>query len=1032
MVTLYRYLNVFQMSLSIDGITKWSKSLIEISQEIKMIKDTQPAETEVSQEVAKQKHQLDDIFQLLTSIQSISFTVEETSTTIQRWDKHWQDEESQRTYAWLSPIRPWLKHEDTLRKRTTGTCEWLFCEPAFQSWLIGNDRALWCPGIPGAGKTVMTSAIIDYLGQLFANENVGIAFIYCNHKEKSEQTAPRMIASLVQQLIQRHSEIPGPIRATYEQHKQKKTELAITESSRLLRSEVSNLSRTFIIVDAFDESEEHNQARVDLVDELQSLPSSASLLFTSRDILSIKSELDQCQRIDIRATDADMKVFLACCIEKERKLKRIIKGDAILQQKMIDKIVESAKGMFLLAHMNILSLSQKNNRKAILELLGHLPNNINVMYDEALERIRAQNEDDLALAMSVFLWISCAYRPLEIIELQHAIAVEPESTFIDEDAITDEETLLSVCAGIVILDEESKTIRLVHFTAQEYLDHNFEQIFPKGQTQIIETYLTYLSLDAFAEGPRATPYETTVWLIHYPFLRYATQFWGQHAIEETKDGNQETALHAAIRGGQFATVQLLLNAGANFDAENDYHETPLVLATLYLHLPLVQLLIEKGASVDGHGGSHSSVPLLAAATGGNEACVTLLIKMEATIDACDGYGRTPLHLASVEGHEAIVKLLLEKGATIDMCDGEGLKPIYFASFKGQNAVVKLLIEKGATVNICNSGVNTPLHFAERTRDEAFVKMLIERGASIDACNSQGRTPLHLAVSNACEAIAKLLIQGGATIDACDSYGYTPLYLAITRGYEAMAQILVEKGANLEAGNTHNGCTPLYAAVCHRQEDVVRLLTERGANVEAININDGWTPLYVAAHEGHEAIVRLLVEHGAQIEAKDFVDGRTSLCAAVENYEEATAQVLVESKANLEAKDFLGRTPLFTAALNGNKALVKPLLEYGAEVDTKDPDGWTPLFMAALNGDETLVQILLEYGAEANSKDLDGWTPIYAAAYNGWEETVWLLANNGADVEIQDNQGLTPMSAATSQGREDIVQLLKSLAEQQKQ
>lgn len=91
--------------------------------------------------------------------------------------------------------------------------------------------------------------------------------------------------------------------------------------------------------------------------------------------------------------------------------------------------------------------------------------------------------------------------------MQHAIAVmnlEPGENCIEEDALPEKDILLTVCAGIVIIDKESDVIRLVHYTTQEYFEQNRFEKFPNAQSEITEACLNYLTLDAFMTGPAQT------------------------------------------------------------------------------------------------------------------------------------------------------------------------------------------------------------------------------------------------------------------------------------------------------------------------------------------------------------------------------------------------------------------------------------------------------------------------------------------------------------------------------------------------
>jgi hypothetical protein len=116
---------------------------------------------------------------------------------------------------------------------------------------------------------------------------------------------------------------------------------------------------------------------------------------------------------------------------------------------------------FLLAQLHMDSLVSKNNGDAIREALRHPPEKLEDTYNDAMTRIQEQSKDDRELAWKVLSWISFVFRPLSIEELQHALVVMPGDTDIRRGAVPDEEIMISVCAGLAVVDEESSVIRLV-------------------------------------------------------------------------------------------------------------------------------------------------------------------------------------------------------------------------------------------------------------------------------------------------------------------------------------------------------------------------------------------------------------------------------------------------------------------------------------------------------------------------------------------------------------------------------------------
>jgi GPI inositol-deacylase-like protein len=158
-------------------------------------------------------------------------------------------------------------------------------------------------------------------------------------------------------------------------------------------------------------------------------------------------------------------------------------------------------------------------------------------YVQAMERIEAQAPEHRDLARQVLSWISCAKRRLTSSELQHAIAIEVNNDELDRENITDIELLVSVCTGLVIIDEESNIVRLVHYTTQEYFERTWERWFPNAHTDITEKCATYLSFKVFETGFSRTYVDFKKRLQSNVLYDYAALNWGYHArISSTEGG----------------------------------------------------------------------------------------------------------------------------------------------------------------------------------------------------------------------------------------------------------------------------------------------------------------------------------------------------------------------------------------------------------------------------------------------------------------------------------------------------------------
>ncbi|PKX93970.1 purine and uridine phosphorylase, partial [Aspergillus novofumigatus IBT 16806] len=155
---------------------------------------------------------------------------------------------------WITPDDYGPLQSDYFRRRQAGTGEWLLNSMEFQMWLKTSRGTLFCPGIPGAGKTILTSVVINYLTRrTFEDGSLGVAYVYCNFQRKDEQTADRLLSSLLKQLSGRLPTIPGEVSNLYNQHKTDRTRPSLEEISRTLYSVAVKYSRVFILVDALDE-----------------------------------------------------------------------------------------------------------------------------------------------------------------------------------------------------------------------------------------------------------------------------------------------------------------------------------------------------------------------------------------------------------------------------------------------------------------------------------------------------------------------------------------------------------------------------------------------------------------------------------------------------------------------------------------------------------------------------------------------------------------------------------------------------------
>ncbi|MCJ1345215.1 hypothetical protein MMC31_003421 [Peltigera leucophlebia] len=974
----------------------------------------------------------------------------ETKSVVDRLNKRQDDQSSRDIINWLSPVNYHTQQDDFLRRRQEGTGKWLLDSDEFQAWLKLSKQTLFCPGIPGAGKTMISSIVIEHLQTKFENRaNIGIAYVYCNYRQQQQQKAEDLLSSLLQQLTQQKSSIPGEVERLYEHHRKKQTSPSFNEIAAVLQSTILSYSEAFIIVDAIDECQVSNEVRKKFLSELFNLQANTQVNFfaTSRIIPDIQKEFvnKNCISLEIRASEGDMRRYLNGHMSQ---LPRCVSKDLTLQEHIITEIINAADGMFLLVQLYLDSLIDKTTAKKIKRALENLPRESDALdksYENAMERIQGQKRGFCEVAKMVLSWIICAKRQLATSELQHALAVEAGDSELDGDNVLEVEEMVSVCAGLVTVDQESDIIRLVHYTTQEYFERTQLHWFPDAQTDIARTCITYLSFNTFETGSCSTDEELEARLRSNILYDYATKNWGHHVCASLAQIDDLILDFLESKAKVSAAAQAIMpynyrnyQSGSSYSERAQLQFTGIHLAAYHGLENTMLALLSNGHYPDSKD-ENGQTPLSWAAKRGHNAVVKLLLANNSVNpDSKDiNYGRTPLWWAARNGHDTVVKLLLAKdGVDPDSKDKIGRTPLYWASGNGHKVVVKLLLAKnGVDLNSKDIYFNrSPLSWAAKNGHETVVKLLLaEDKVDPDSKDKKGRTPLSWAAENGREAVMKLLLaKDNINPDSKDvDYGRTPLSWAAGNGCKAVVKLLLaENGVDPDSKDIDHGWTPLWWAAKNGHASVLELLLAKDVVNPDSKDEFGRTPLSWAVENGSEAVVRLLLtKDGVDLDSTHIWYGQTPLSwAAKRGYASVAELLLAKAGVNPDSKDKFGRTPLSWAAANGCKAVVRLLLTYdGVEFDSTDiENNQTPLSWAAKYGHAAVVELLLaKDNVNPDSKDRKSRTPLSWAAENGHEGVVrLLLAKDGVDLDSADIwYGQTPLSWAAQRGHATVVELL---------
>lgn len=265
----------------------------------------------------------------------------------QQLEKIQLSEEDQKMLDWLVSLPDLSRSTGERDRRQVGTGTWFLRAAKYARWRDGASPTLICPGHPGAGKTVMSTFVLDDLWHRYsARSDIRILNIYCSFRLTSEQTLTKLLCSLVRQAVERLPAVPADLKKLYEEHNTKQTRPHPDQLVTALLKVIEPTTRTYVVIDALDECRDDDRTLYKLIEALfriqSQLNNKVSLLATTRVIQSILDLFKNVQRLEICADDVDVGIFLD---SQMPRLPRLIAGNVAFCNEIRDSIVECVDGM---------------------------------------------------------------------------------------------------------------------------------------------------------------------------------------------------------------------------------------------------------------------------------------------------------------------------------------------------------------------------------------------------------------------------------------------------------------------------------------------------------------------------------------------------------------------------------------------------------------------------------------------------------------------------------------------------------------
>ena len=612
--------------------------------------------------------------------------------------------------------------------RKLGTATLFKSDPEYQAWRSSTKSGtLVYTGRLGSGKSVSMANMVDDIHLHLSNSNIPVAFFFCRHDNLESLKARTIIGCLARQLLLPISEIANNSNLLDSLSTTLDTQNIVQLVQRILSPDTT----AYFVLDGLDECPSNDKCTV--IRNLRALQDNFRLLICVSfrlepdTILELESE-NYCAKRTITFPDinSDIAAFieeeLASCINT----RKLVLGDAALILEIQDALERGSQGMFLWVDLQIKALCTMKTDDAIRKAIADLPNDLSKTYARILQNLEVSGKDYRQPILELIL---AARRPLTTEELREALSVTPGDTIWDPSKlINDIHSTLACCGGLIAIDEEESTVRLVHHSVKQFL-----------LSQLEDTTRTDLNMD------RANRTMAHIILTYLNYGVFGTQLSTSRTQQITIRSAPSNIIRSMATGSSnhvqsLALTLLKSRKSSNFDISRTLTAVRNSIATrsvdeFYFHayakayclehvpylseqeLKLLPSLLESNTVNANIVFGDGWTPLSRAVHARQERLVKVLLdsgKVDAnernffglapgnkwigfrwgTRDERIGFGWTPLSWAAINGHEGVVRLLAEReDVEADSKNKDGNTPLSCAAINGHEGVVRLLAER---------------------------------------------------------------------------------------------------------------------------------------------------------------------------------------------------------------------------------------------------------------------------------------------------------------------------------------------------
>ncbi|XP_014558524.1 hypothetical protein COCVIDRAFT_25002 [Bipolaris victoriae FI3] len=583
------------------------------------------------------------------------------------------------TYEW---------YKDRIEDRVEGTCNWFLEHIHFREWLKQVSGPLLVSADPGCGKSVLAKYLVDYV----LRDSATVCYFF--FKDRDQNTARQALCALLHQLFCQKPSLLRHAMKHYEQDGKGLVDSSKSLWSILENAvQDSETGPIIIVLDALDECAEPEFEDLMRNIENRSRNSNGTLryLMTSRPYQQIVGKfqglMELFPHIHIPGEEESETISHEVNLVIDHRVRQLAKDELLskeIETALRDSLLEIEHRTYLWVYLVFNYLKSegfKKTKKGVCSAIKSLPRTVSQAYEKILSKSK-----DQPIVRKVLTTLLAAARAFTVLELNIATEIQGTTQSWQELDLESEEDfkcrLRSWC-GLFVSVYQGK-VYFLHQTAREFLiadvspsasvtqSAQWEQSIAIHHAHKIlaEQCLHYIGFyDSQTRSERDTLVQNRQHHSAHSFFEYSSEFWTMHFQEANLSSGKDAALlqlgckvsnPKSMCFLKWTRIQQHRYASRHFkDASH------LTIVSLFGHNEVVKMLLDKGADVNAQGGFYGNA-LYAASEEGHEQVVEMLLNAGASFNSYFDYlGQSysdALELALSRGDDQVVEILLNADA----------------------------------------------------------------------------------------------------------------------------------------------------------------------------------------------------------------------------------------------------------------------------------------------------------------------------------------------------------------------------------